>query len=197
MSNKTKKYYKRKEKERQERKAALGDWWPFERAYDKKTGQHVQTFVDETFEIWQNNKYQVLRRFVGEHPIMGKLWHLSIRRLDRQVIRDWRDLQRIKNEMVGPEAEGVELFPAESRLVDTSNQFHLWVFETFKFPFGYKDRLVSDSGVDIGSVQRPFKDSERPADAVYITQEMHDKAAEIQKEVEEERKNEANMADRG
>jgi hypothetical protein len=189
MSQSSKKYHKQKEKERQQRKEELGDWWPFQKAYDKKTGQHVQTFVDETFEIWQNNKYQVLRRFVGEHPIMGKLWHLSIRRMDRGVMnRDWRDLQRIKNEMVGPEAEGVELFPAESRLVDTSNQYHLWVFETFKFPFGYKDRLVSDSGVDIGSVQRPFKEDERPADATFITQEMQDEAMRIQREVEDERR---------
>jgi hypothetical protein len=37
-------------------------------------------------------------------------------------VHDWRDLQRIKNQLVGPECEAVELYPAESRKVDTANQ---------------------------------------------------------------------------
>jgi hypothetical protein len=38
----------------------------------------------------------------------------------------------------------VELFPAESRLVDTANQYHLWVMADaeYRFPFGYQRRLV-------------------------------------------------------
>jgi hypothetical protein len=55
-----------------------------------------------------------------------KTVHLSIKRFDRGPVRDWRHLQQIKNEVVGPEAEAFEIFPAESRLVDTANQYHLW-----------------------------------------------------------------------
>ena len=50
--------------------------------------------------------------------------------------------------------------PAESRLVDTANQYHLWCFAEpeGQFPFGYTDRLVL-SPSNGGSVhQEPFED---------------------------------------
>lgn len=55
--------------------------------------------------------------------------HLSFRRRDRQPEPiTWRDIQRIKSELCGSEAEAFECFPAESRLIDGSNQRHLWVW---------------------------------------------------------------------
>jgi hypothetical protein len=56
----------------------------------------------------------------------GKMVHVSYHRRDRAPIRDWRVGQRIKNEVCGPEWEAVEVYPAESRVVDTSNEFHTW-----------------------------------------------------------------------
>jgi hypothetical protein len=95
-------------------------------------------------EYWINDLYQVqLRRFDGKVPLV----HLNIRRRDGRVImRDWRHFQRIKNELVGEECEGVELYPAESRLSDTANKYHLWVVAdpTFRFPFGMQGRDVID-----------------------------------------------------
>jgi hypothetical protein len=58
------------------------------------------------------------------HP---RVVHLSIRHVLNIAITDFRDFQRIKNELVHPEAEAVQVFPAESRLVDTCNQYHLFV----------------------------------------------------------------------
>lgn len=84
--------------------------------------------------------------------------YLSIkRRFTKEVIRDWRHLQKIKNELVGPENEAVELFPAESRLVDTSNQYHLWVLKDAgqRFPFGYNNRMVASYSA-LGAQQRSF-----------------------------------------
>jgi len=49
---------------------------------------------------------------------------ITVQRLDGQPARDWRDLQRIKNELVGAEREAVELYPQESRLMDMSNTTH-------------------------------------------------------------------------
>lgn len=70
--------------------------------------------------------------------------HLDISRHDGQPCKSWKELQQIKNELVGPECEAVELFPAESRLVDTANQYHLWVYADpkFRFPFGFAHRFV-------------------------------------------------------
>lgn len=73
-------------------------------------------------EVWRNRKY-----VVGvERREDGSVSSLSIRRDDRKPIHDWRDLQRIKNEIAGPEIEALELYPAMSRLMDTSNQYWLW-----------------------------------------------------------------------
>ena len=70
--------------------------------------------------------------------------HLTISRLDGQPCRLWSDFQQIKNELVGPECEAVELFPADSRLVDTRNEYHLWVLPDPKerYPFGFAERHV-------------------------------------------------------
>lgn len=116
--------------------------------------------------VWINNLYQVYERPLVEGG--GNRWvHLSIKLRDRSVIHDWRDLQRIKNEIVGPEAEAVELFPAESRLVDTSNQYHLWCVVGGRFPFGFNTRVVSDGSVR-GSQQRPWAEDEKPSDCLDV-----------------------------
>ena len=87
------------------------------------------------------------------------MWHLSIKRRDRAPIDEdrWRILQRIKNSLLGPEHEAVELYPAESRLVDTANQYHLWCLQEddMRFPFGFNARLVTDASSS-GAVQRPM-----------------------------------------
>lgn len=115
--------------------------------------------------VFVNNGYVV---HVDESPTkLADAWpdmiHLSIRRLDRKPIRDWRDLQQIKNLLVGAQHEGIEVFPAEERLVDTSNQYHLFVFKDpeIRVPFGFTDRLVlgPKDGPRLGnSKQRPLRD---------------------------------------
>ena len=94
-------------------------------------------------EIFGNDRYTVTRAEEGEFV------HLAIHSRTRSAVgaHDWRHFQRIKNELAGPEREGVELFPAESRLVDVSNEFHIFVFpEGFRFPFGFPKRAVANGG---------------------------------------------------
>jgi hypothetical protein len=80
--------------------------------------------------------------------------HLSIKRRDRKPLdhNRWRILQALKNIVVGEENEAVEIYPAESRLVDTANQYHLWVLKdpNLFFPFGFADRLVSNTAAGEG-----------------------------------------------
>jgi hypothetical protein len=67
------------------------------------------------------------------------LWWLRIYRHDGKRIRNhWSELQRIKNELVGPEHEGAEIYPPESLLQDGENSYHLWVFKSAdtRLPFG-------------------------------------------------------------
>ena len=82
--------------------------------------------------LWINDSYQVSVRDLGDG---GR--HLSIKR---------RDLQRIKNPLRGPDCEAVELYPAEERLVDTANQYHLWgsTDPKFRFGFGFGTRFTTE-----------------------------------------------------
>jgi len=88
--------------------------------------------------VFQNDMYRV------EVKHAPPFIHLDIRRLDGKTCNEWQDFQRIKNELVGPEHEALQLFPAESRLVDTGNEYHLWVCPSTqaRFQFGFKDRFV-------------------------------------------------------
>lgn len=102
----------------------------------------------------------------GGEPLL----HLDVKRNDKAAIHDWRHLQRIKNELVGPEHEAIEVYPAESRLVDTANSFHLWVLPPgAKVPVGWTERAVID-GDDVyrpgHARQRRWEEGQRPEDAL-------------------------------
>ena len=112
--------------------------------------------------VFLNSRYQV-NVVAFNHPTFGKVAHLSIKALDKSASHDWRDFQRIKNEIVGPECEAIEIYPAESRLVDGANQYHLWAFQSYQVPLGFNERLVAE-GCSNGAVQRPFEDGSRPDD---------------------------------
>lgn len=115
-------------------------------------------------ECWVNSRYQVLVRFTS--PLTA---HFSIKAHDKEPIHDWRDLQRIKNELAGPEAEAIELYPAESRLIDEANQFHLWVQHAGvgRLPIGMHGARNVQGPADaakVGARQRPFDPGSNPKD---------------------------------
>lgn len=109
-------------------------------------------FLSATHQV----NVQLIREPFGND--LGDVAWLSIKRRDREVIRDWRELQAIKNAIVGPEHEGFELYPAESRLVDTANQFHLFVFmdRRVRMPVGFVEREVAGTAEAsaVGATQR-------------------------------------------
>jgi hypothetical protein len=114
-----------------------GKWSPLQLMIQSENG-------DEQFG---NRQYTVVRRQLEpDKGLAGPLW-LRVNRNDFKAIRDWRDLQRVKNELVGGEREAVELFPAESRRVDAENTFHLWVLPADEqFDIGFRGmRLVLDA----------------------------------------------------
>jgi hypothetical protein len=78
----------------------------------------------EQHDRYANNRYWIEAHTDGED---GPVVYMKVWRTDGKAIRSWADMQRIKNEIAGPEAEAVELLPAESRLMDTENCYWLWV----------------------------------------------------------------------
>jgi hypothetical protein len=146
--------------------SAEAPWTPFERMLSLRLPGGEWGPVPEGMAIYANNRYQVIARAMPS--IFGEMLWLSIKRRDKESIHDWRDLQRIKNELAGPEDEAVELYPAESRLVDTSNQYHLWVLpKGMRMPFGFDERLVGGPAVrsEAGPKQRSWGDDAKPSDA--------------------------------
>ena len=115
-------------------------WQPLERSTPYYRGRPVELDDEEQYA---NDKYVVNLRRVPSQNDDTEMIHLSIRRQDRGAAHDWRDFQRIKNELAGPEWEAVEIYPAESRLVDAANQYHLWCFP-FQLGFGFRERLVGN-----------------------------------------------------
>lgn len=82
-----------------------------------------------------NNRYQVLVSEVETE--LGVVTHLWVKRHDQKTIHSWSDLQRIKDEIVGPNREAVEIYPARDSIVDQANMYHLWVLpEGARLPFG-------------------------------------------------------------
>jgi len=104
---------------------------------------------DAKCSYWRNDLYQVQVRECFSEKFNQPMVHLNIRRIDGAAVFDWRHRQWIKNQLVGEECEGFELYPAESRLNDTSNKYHLWVFKDpeYRIPVGMFWRDVVDHEV--------------------------------------------------
>lgn len=76
-------------------------------------------------EHWQNSTFLVLKYSLG-----SGWFKLRIERRDGEPIaREWRLFQDIKNQLLGPECEALELYLAESRKVDAANMYHLYGVE--------------------------------------------------------------------
>jgi hypothetical protein len=127
--------------------------------------ERVEAMINDHLneEMWQNSRYTVIViRDEEQAPDTPKMIHLSIRRNDRQRPREerYRDFQRIKSELVGPENEGVELYPAESRVADCADQYHVYVLEDpeLGFGFGYKTGMRMGPTPGSPATQTPFEE---------------------------------------
>ena len=72
----------------------------------------------------QGNNYVVMIRDVKTD--WGIVQHACIKSAKDDDI-PWREKQRIKNEIFGPERVAVEVFPKVSELVDQANLYHIWI----------------------------------------------------------------------
>lgn len=112
-------------------------------------------FETEPLAVWRSKDYlAVLYRQKADGR--RRLTVNSVRRMpcrSRKSGTDWRDgitwdeLQRIKNETLGPDVWCVEVYPPESELVNVSNMRHLWPLEEppeTRFP---KEAVTKDSDI--------------------------------------------------
>lgn len=156
---------------------AWGPWRESRSLTSPALGRSDAVAISIESTVWQrimfNDVYQVFMRkvFTGDAPgsALASLTLLTIKRNDREPIHDWRDLQRIKNELTSPEHEAIELYPSESRKLDSANQYWLWVLPKGRtLPFGQlvrevctPEELAADPSDSIAnSRQRPFDEDD-------------------------------------
>jgi hypothetical protein len=147
----------RKPRRRQRRKS----WQPLRGVeFDPDVLARLAATGDPPQQVWVNDTYQVLVRFLE-----GGFVRLGIHRFDRKPVRDWRHLQAIKNEVCGTERWAVEIFPAESSLVDTSMEYHLLVYPEGESPphsLGHGWAVASSGAANEARVRGTGKGRQRP-----------------------------------
>jgi hypothetical protein len=111
-----------------------------------KTDADAEVYVNDTYTVTKADASQAQMVYAKRDTGWPAMWYLSIKRNDKEVIWDWRELQEIKNQICGASNEGLQLFPAESRVVDTANQYHLFVIQqpNLFIPIGFPARKVTD-----------------------------------------------------
>ncbi len=195
---------------------ALPEWTPFEDVTDELSSplarqlgvRDPQILLKANQLLGVANKktrmYRNSRYFVKKTPLEEGGWMLSIRTTENDARHDWREFQRIKNELCGPECEAIELYPAESRLVDTANQYWVHVLpEGMRIPVGFNDRLVMKPGDGSdGTTQRPWEPGDEPPDArdgslKSVMTDLYDRAKKALNEEKDRGENAEPEGDRG
>lgn len=100
-------------------------WTPFIKVFEE------DEVSDEKPEMClKNSMYVVFLRGI-EHPVFGTVTNLVIRRIDRTPITDRDHLARIKNELVGPDYEAIEIFGSQDEPADEMYR-HLFALMDFR-----------------------------------------------------------------
>jgi hypothetical protein len=151
--------------EKQEVKIAFDLFESMKETFNLSDDELINNLINRinTTETYENDEYKVVVKqdklnAEGREGTIGEIVWLSICRLDREPLHNWRDLQTIKNMLVGEECFGYEVYPAESQLVDTANQYHLWCLPNgTHLPFGFHEgRKVNYNSTSV-TKQEPLK----------------------------------------
>lgn len=118
-----------------------GDWLPqMDRCWDSDDG------------------FQVTSRIIITS--IGRVEHAAIcRRGNKYMLQGdgrgdipWAVKQEIKNELFGEDRVAIEVFPEESKLVDVTDTYHLWILpKGYKMPFGIHPKDTRCNVVNRGS----------------------------------------------
>jgi len=98
-----------------------GSWGTWERidlvgGFPGRTG-----WCAKCVAVHRNQVFLVLER-----PLADGTRHLAVTSLS-QTRPTWWEMQRIKDEIAGPEATAVEVYPPASEVIDEADMYHIWV----------------------------------------------------------------------
>lgn len=111
---------------KQDEKSLPDDYW--EPLWPGKPIRNEYKNGSATAETWCNEKCQV---FIYDYPSVEgwpPIIEMSLKLNTREPWADWRDFYRIKSELCGTACWAIEVYPAQEFLVDSVNQYHMFVF---------------------------------------------------------------------
>lgn len=104
-----------------EEKARKAGVWPKWEVKLLPNGTGGDGWSEEVRVAYRNRIFCVLER-----PLENGGKHLTVSSLSG-VRPTWHEMQRIKDELAGPEALAVEIYPPHAEIVDGADMFHIWV----------------------------------------------------------------------
>jgi hypothetical protein len=109
---------------RERRWRRAGDWGSWERL--ENPHRLRPGWLGEVDHVRRNKVFAVLVRDVRFAA------HLAVSSLtgDRPT---WHEMQRIKSDLAGPDATGIEVYPPDREIVDQADMFHLWIVSDLPF----------------------------------------------------------------
>lgn len=133
-------------------------WTDFEQVYPHTAEGPVELAEGETY--WRNSFYTVFRKEIDPELGMEGAVRLSIKHNYGKAIREWKHLQRVKNELCGEEREAIEVFPPQSMVASLDNEHHLFVTPVgVSSVFVYEEKLRAE-GISGYQVLRGLSKSE-------------------------------------
>jgi hypothetical protein len=115
---------------RARRNGLWGDW----ERIDLPTGVPGSNgWAREVVAAYRNKVFSVLERDAG-----GGVRHYSVSSLSQRR-PSWWEMQRIKDEIAGPDKTAVEVYPPRAEIVDDADMYHFWVLPAalpFSLPRG-------------------------------------------------------------
>lgn len=109
---------------RERRWRRSGDWGAWERL--ENPHRLRPGWLGEVDHVRRNKVFAVLVRDVRFAV------HLAVSSLtgDRPT---WHEMQRIKSDLAGPDATGIEVYPPDREIVDQADMFHIWIVSDLPF----------------------------------------------------------------
>lgn len=118
----------------EERARKSGQWGVWETIHFPR-GSAGDGWVRDFDTAHRNAVFSVLDR-----TLPNGVRHLAVSSLS-QIRPSWWEMQRIKDDLAGPEATAVEVYPPRDEVVDGADMFHIWVLPQ-PLPFGLARRAA-------------------------------------------------------
>lgn len=126
---------------REKQAIKTGDWGPWDRI-DLPDGIPGGGWCRDIRFAASNRLYAVLCRPLATK--WGTVIHCAIRTASN-LEPPWRDKQRIKDELFGPEFTAVEVMPPRDEIIDEADMYHIWVMLSgARLPFTLYSRTAND-----------------------------------------------------